>query len=207
LGNAAGQGWITNVSLDRVFSFWNGGYGVKVGSTFTGHRLENISIDGAELENNGGPGVGLVGANIQGFSLTNSIVQWNNVAAANPEIQITSTSVSGCRIQSNYIEGAIAGTGSQSNNWITPNVTSCVTHPNYLNGFGSTANAGLSASWLTQSTPGTFASLPACSATYEGTTAAITDSSTATFGATITGGGANHVLGYCNGTNWTVMGE
>ncbi|HEX5413631.1 MAG TPA: hypothetical protein VFZ27_17425, partial [Terriglobia bacterium] len=46
LGNAAGQGWITNVSLDRVFSFWNGGYGVKVGSTFTGHRLENISIDG-----------------------------------------------------------------------------------------------------------------------------------------------------------------
>lgn len=39
----------------------------------------------------------------------------------------------------------------------------------------------------------------------EGTIQAFTDSSTATWGATITGGGANHVLGYFNGTNWTVM--
>jgi hypothetical protein len=41
----------------------------------------------------------------------------------------------------------------------------------------------------------------------EGTIQAFTDSSTATWGATITGGGANHVLGYFNGTNWTVMGK
>lgn len=41
----------------------------------------------------------------------------------------------------------------------------------------------------------------------EGTMQAFTDSSTATWGATITGGGANHVLGYYNGTNWTVMGK
>lgn len=41
----------------------------------------------------------------------------------------------------------------------------------------------------------------------EGTMQAFTDSSTATWGATITGGGANHVLGYFNGTNWTVAAK
>lgn len=41
----------------------------------------------------------------------------------------------------------------------------------------------------------------------EGTLQAFTDSSTATWGATITGGGSNHVLGYFDGTNWTVAGK
>lgn len=40
----------------------------------------------------------------------------------------------------------------------------------------------------------------------EGMLVAITDSNTATWGATIAGGGANHVLAYYNGTNWTVAG-
>jgi hypothetical protein len=52
--------------------------------------------------------------------------------------------------------------------------------------------------------PVAFSALTACSTTIEGETAAITDSATATWGATITGGGANHVLGYCDGTHWTV---
>jgi hypothetical protein len=41
----------------------------------------------------------------------------------------------------------------------------------------------------------------------EGTLQAFTDSTTATWGATITGGGSNHVLGYYNGTNWTVAAK
>lgn len=41
----------------------------------------------------------------------------------------------------------------------------------------------------------------------EGTIQAFTDSSTATWGATITGSGSNHVLGYYDGTNWTVMAK
>jgi hypothetical protein len=41
----------------------------------------------------------------------------------------------------------------------------------------------------------------------EGTIQSFTDSTTATWGATITGSGANHVLGYYNGTNWTVFGK
>jgi hypothetical protein len=53
---------------------------------------------------------------------------------------------------------------------------------------------------------GVFSGLAACAAGIEGTVAAVTDSTTITWRATITGGGANHVLAYCNGTNWTVAG-
>lgn len=53
----------------------------------------------------------------------------------------------------------------------------------------------------------TFASLTACVAGIEGTMAAVTDSSTATWGATVTGSSTNHVLAYCDGTNWTVAGK
>jgi hypothetical protein len=47
----------------------------------------------------------------------------------------------------------------------------------------------------------------AVSSPADGTTQAFTDSTTATWGATITGGGSNHVLGYFNGTNWTVAAK
>jgi Pectate lyase superfamily protein len=55
--------------------------------------------------------------------------------------------------------------------------------------------------------PHTFATYPVCSSSTEGDQAAINDSTTATWGATITGAGTNHVLGYCDGTNWTVAAK
>jgi hypothetical protein len=55
--------------------------------------------------------------------------------------------------------------------------------------------------------PVAFAGLPGCASAFEGTERAIADSTTAVWGATITGSGANHVLGYCDGTNWTVVGK
>jgi hypothetical protein len=48
---------------------------------------------------------------------------------------------------------------------------------------------------------------PSCSSATEGSYSAFIDSTTTTWGATITGGGANHVLAYCDGTNWTVAGK
>ena len=51
--------------------------------------------------------------------------------------------------------------------------------------------------------PTAYASLPTGA---EGDLACVTDSNTATWGATIAGGGANNVLAYFNGTNWTVAG-
>jgi tRNA-binding EMAP/Myf-like protein len=56
-----------------------------------------------------------------------------------------------------------------------------------------------------QISPVTFANLP--SQPSEGMIAAITDSSTNTWGATISGGGGNHVLAYYNAANWTVIGK
>jgi len=49
-----------------------------------------------------------------------------------------------------------------------------------------------------------FADLPAASL---GITALILDSNTATWGATIAGGGANKVLALCGETNWSVVGK
>lgn len=51
-------------------------------------------------------------------------------------------------------------------------------------------------------TPIAFASRVASPS--EGMLHVFTDSNTATIGATIAGGGSNHVLGYYNGTNWVV---
>lgn len=53
----------------------------------------------------------------------------------------------------------------------------------------------------------TFATLPTCVAGLNGSMRPITDSTTAVWGATITGSGANPVLAYCDGTNWTVAAK
>lgn len=219
LGNAGGDGWIVQMSLEGSYIFWNGSYGVKIGSTFTGHRLETIHLDTDQIENNGGPGLGLVGANIQGFSLTNSIVQWDNVAAANPEIQITSTSVSGCRIQSNYIETGFAG--SLSNAPFTANSSGCLIGPNYLNGFtnsdgnyiasksirsgnsGNTDLAGqitLAAGSGSFTFTGTYSSAPICTAS-DTTAANPVKVATTTTALTLTGTSTDVVNYVCLGRN------
>jgi hypothetical protein len=57
---------------------------------------------------------------------------------------------------------------------------------------------------VTQITATTFSTLPACASGTEGTMRPVTDSTTNIQGSTITGGGTNHVIAYCNGTNWIV---
>ena len=58
-----------------------------------------------------------------------------------------------------------------------------------------------------QTTAVTFASLPACGSSAEGEMRAVTDSNVNTWGSTVTGGGSNHVLAYCDGSNWTVAAK
>ena len=63
-------------------------------------------------------------------------------------------------------------------------------------------------SWYVGTVPLTgvaFAALPA--APVAGTLAYVTDSNTATWGATVAGGGANVVLVVFNGSVWTVVGK
>lgn len=109
-----------------------------------------------------------------------------------------------------------AGTGINVNNG-TATLNSVgalgLVHASGTINFGNPADVSLSrgaANRLTLATgdamnlaPTAFASLPTGA---EGDMACITDSNTATWGATIAGGGANNVIGFFNGTNWTVMG-
>lgn len=50
--------------------------------------------------------------------------------------------------------------------------------------------------------PVAFASLPTCVAGLEGLSRAVNNSNTSTYNATVAGGGTNHIVAYCNGTNW-----
>lgn len=52
-----------------------------------------------------------------------------------------------------------------------------------------------------------FSGLPSCNSANEGSQRPVTNSATSTWGESITGGGSNHVLAYCDGTNWTVMAK
>lgn len=56
-------------------------------------------------------------------------------------------------------------------------------------------------------TPVAFASLPTCNGGAEGSHRTVTDSTTVTWGATITGGSTNHVGAYCDGSSWTVYAK
>lgn len=55
--------------------------------------------------------------------------------------------------------------------------------------------------------PVNFSTLPACASGGEGSMNPVTDSTTVTWGATVTGGGSSHILAYCDGTNWTVAAK
>lgn len=52
-----------------------------------------------------------------------------------------------------------------------------------------------------------FSGVPSCTSDIEGAQRTIIDSMTNTWGQIITGSGGDTVLGWCNGTNWTVVGK
>jgi hypothetical protein len=95
---------------------------------------------------------------------------------------------------------AIVGTGANPTSTLTISCT------------GTTGQCSLSVPSVTTTsgTPGVqlpaaaFATFPACAAGTEGLEEAVTDSTTATWGATVTGGGTNHIKMYCDGSAWSV---
>lgn len=68
----------------------------------------------------------------------------------------------------------------------------------------NSALAILTNSYITNTTIYTVATLPTASTTNSGTRTFVSDSSTTTFGATVSGGGSNIVPVYSNGTSWKV---
>jgi len=62
----------------------------------------------------------------------------------------------------------------------------------------------LTDAYITNTSITTVAKLPTASTTNAGTRTFVSDSTTTTFGATVTGGGTNTVPVYSNGTSWKV---
>jgi hypothetical protein len=55
--------------------------------------------------------------------------------------------------------------------------------------------------------PTEFRNLPPCTSRRQGMLKPVSDSTTNSWGEPITGGGSDHVLAYCDGTNWTVAAK
>ena len=60
---------------------------------------------------------------------------------------------------------------------------------------------------FSEDSPVLYRTLPSCSPSLKGARQLIGDSSTNTWGATITGSGRDEVMGWCNGSNWTVYAK
>jgi hypothetical protein len=102
--------------------------------------------------------------------------------------------------------GAALTTTAQSGAGKLCMTTGCsMTTPN----IGAASGKSLSVSGAAglRTAPVDFSTLAACVAGKEGSLVAVSDSTTNAWGAAISGGGANHVLAYCDGTNWTVAAK
>ena len=112
----------------------------------------------------------------------------------------------GLQLTGNYWTGSV----SAQDVWTTQTVLGSGPNPSstlMVSHSGSLGPAVFSIQGIMQLQKGAFASLPACAPALEGSVAGVTDSSTSVWGAPILEDGSNHVLAYCDGTNWTVAGK
>ena len=73
--------------------------------------------------------------------------------------------------------------------------------------FQSSSGTALAVNGTTLLTPTTYGALPTCNSGALGTLLPVSNSNTNTWGATISGTGADAVLAWCNGSAWTVYGK
>jgi len=200
----------------------SGAVGIHVGGT--GASIGNNTIDtatthGVQLDaciNCSVVGNSITGAGQQGIrtsgSTANAIITGNMIVGST-SVGIQPTNASNVQISNNIIRnsagGGIALNGTSVNVIATNNfITGSTGGPLSNSGTGNLVAYGNIGDTVTSAM--VFATLPACSATYAGGLASISDSSTVTWGATITGTGTpgtTPVLGFCDGTNWTVAGN
>lgn len=148
------------------------------------------------------------------FVRSTQIQEWAITLTGN----VTSSGLSGQTAADLFIFNICQdGTGGRTFAWptgfsqaatISPVASSCTKQTFYWSGAAAIAlTPGVTTATITVNPPVAFSTLPSCSSTIEGATHPVSDSSTNTWGATITGSSTNHVMAYCNGTNWTVMGK
>ncbi len=189
-----GNAGIANVMHTSVVGFYYGVLGADHSSvTYSFFQNNKYAIK----DNARGYGMFAYGDSIQGsavgFVLDSGNVAWGSLSFENNSVDL------------GIDTGTMMGTGflELANSGGTVRIDTAHMNPGlfYVDG-----NNGIMTATV-QSTPRTFSTVPACSSTTEGQRQAITDSTANTLGATITGGGTDHVLGYCDGTNWTVAAQ
>jgi hypothetical protein len=142
-------------------------------------------------------GVGLLLA--QNAALQASVTN-GNINTPKFKLRGATRNSSGTNQNDDWTVQATQGTGNQPTSTLTFSHT----------GSSGTASLSVPAIVATGGTPGiqltaaAFATYPACSSTTEGLEEAVKDSTTNTWGATVTGGGSFHVKTYCDSTAWTV---
>lgn len=187
------------VSNNRVI---RGHYGITAGvvATRTGFYVLNNDIN---IQNRD-PGLGASnGILIVQPTSNNVVVSGNRITIDRTGLsgttflnQLNLTGLNGATIGPNYLD---FDSGNGTNTATGSNVARL---GNRIIQTGNVAT-GLTDNVVTAAV--TFANRPA--SPVEGMLQPFTDSTTATWGATITGTGSNHVIGYYDGTNWTVMGK
>lgn len=105
----------------------------------------------------------------------------------------------------NFRGNSIAATNFSTGTWLSNTLTNSILGPNIFE--DSDAGNLVMLGAQIKNIPTTFATIGSCSSSLEGISRTVTDSTTATWGATITGTGANVVSAFCNGTNWTVAAK
>ena len=166
-----------------------------------------VTFAGGTYVNNTG-GVNVVGGPL---SITGGDLYEQN--GHNLWVRNTTAATSGANQSSNYsyIAGQYwNGTASALDFWQLQDALGSGANPTSTLTWvhaGSTGATSVKFPASLQTTAVAFTSLPACASGTEGEMRAIADSTVNTWGSTIAGSGANHVLGYCDGTNWTVAAK
>jgi hypothetical protein len=207
-GTAPNNNTIINVNASRNSDaglyFAHGGSTVVIGGTSEGNKgagvligasFDNVFI-GLDLESNGTYDYDVSGSG-------------NTLSGGSDGVIIRSGAYE------NTITGQTGGTitlsnGSEWTRVVNAQVSANPSDSGAYDVFDNVFNFSTRA-WLpTKKVAQTFSTLPTCTSGVsgiEGSMAPVTDSTTSTWGATITGGGSNHVLAYCDGSNWTVAAK
>ena len=202
--------WLENIQVLQGFFSYNFGAGIKVAGLSGVNNIETIKLDSNVIEMNAGPGVLVAGNTVQGFTMVNNTIQWNNhifpyVAGGGntgaAEFTVSGVIQGGCVVEGNYFEADnFPGNASGSTmpfNQATGLLACTRTLPN---------NFYLSGNWTPLSF--TASQLPSCSATSQQTnhaTANVSDATACTNGTSLTGGGSNNCIVVCKGSSSTWM--
>lgn len=234
--NVGGTGSLFKVSFSNICLSTIAGASGPIGMVFDGTGatvFSDVTISGVTggVNASGSIGTGIYIANATNFVISNSQIQGAGGGVGDTVIQIQGTTKN-IIIVGNIIGYAYDGgtTGSQAyravyvpsgthtnllvaNNNIygsSSSISIAGAHTNLLvtnnNISGSIGWSGTGTAIFNLINPLPFASLPTAGSTLFGSHAIVSDATTNTFGATIAGSGADKVLAFCNGTNWTVCG-